>query len=77
MAESNKQKEKNALDKSERIAYSKKVIKRGMNKMFKVIWNRYGRYAGEKVFEDRPSAMKFFHSIRRMSGVNRTELKAI
>ena len=45
--------------------------------MFKVIWNRYGRYAGEKVFEDRESAMKFFHSIRRMSGVNRTELKAL
>lgn len=77
MAESNKQNEKNALDKSERIAYSKKVIKRGMNKMFKVIWSRYGRFAGEKVFEDRPSALKFFHAIRGHNGVSRAELKAI
>ena len=45
--------------------------------MFKVIWSRYGRYAGEKVFEDRPSALKFFNAIRGHNGVSRAELKAI
>jgi hypothetical protein len=48
-----------------------------MNKMFKVVWSRYGRHAGEKVFDTRAAALSFFHAIRGHNGVSRAELKAI
>jgi hypothetical protein len=43
--------------------------------MYTVTWTRWGRAAGNEVFNDRPAALQFFNRIRRQNGVTRAELK--
>lgn len=45
--------------------------------MWKVVWTRYGRYAGEEVFDTREQALKFFNRLRNFKGVGSAEMKFV